>query len=241
MFRNFENPNARRERKRRKIRRRVIGFTLFLCCCLSVALLTEKAVAVIEPNDQPASESPADWSLVLVNQWEPLEGELAIDFAELSNGELVDIRIFAELQDMLDDARDEGMNAEVVSGYRSDEEQQRIMDDKIAQYQSEGYSDEQAAAEAELWVAAPRTSEHHLGLAVDINADGIHSAGEDVYGWLRENAHKYGFILRYPPGKTDITGILYEPWHYRYVGTQAATEIYHRGICLEEYLREVSQ
>jgi D-alanyl-D-alanine carboxypeptidase len=140
---------------------------------------------------------------------------------------------------MLDDARNEGMHAEVVSGYRSAEEQQRMMDEKIAQYQDEGYSDERARAEAELWVAAPGTSEHHLGLAVDINADGINSTGEDVYGWLEENSHKYGFILRYPPGKTDITGILYEPWHYRYVGTPTATEIYHQGLCLEEYLREV--
>jgi D-alanyl-D-alanine carboxypeptidase len=201
--------------------------------------ITEKAVAVIEPNDQPASENPANWSLVLVNQREPLEDDLAIDFAELSNGQLVDIRIYAALQEMLDDAKNEGMHVKVVSGYRSAEEQQRMMDEKIAQYQAEGYSDERAASEAGLWVAAPGTSEHHLGLAVDINADGINSTGEDVYGWLEENAHKYGFILRYPPGKTDITGILYEPWHYRYVGTPAATEIYHQGLCLEEYLREV--
>ena len=81
----------------------------------------------------------------------------------------------------------------------------------------------------------PGTSEHQLGLAVDINADSFRCSDEEVYEWLDENAHKYGFILRYPPAKQEITGISYEPWHYRYVGVEVAEEIYGRGICLEEY------
>lgn len=86
----------------------------------------------------------------------------------------------------------------------------------------------------------PGTSEHQTGLAVDINADGIHSAGYEVYDWLNQNAHKYGFICRYPSDKTDITGISNEPWHYRYVGVTAAMEIHRQDLCLEEYLAERS-
>ena len=81
-------------------------------------------------------------------------------------------------------------------------------------------------------------SEHQLGLAVDINGDELHSSNDEVYSWLAENAYKYGFILRYPEGKSDITGIEYEPWHYRYVGKEAAAEIFSRSICLEEYLTQ---
>ena len=86
------------------------------------------------------------------------------------------------------------------------------------------------------WVAIPGTSEHELGLAVDINADKEQSSNEEVYNWLAENAWRYGFILRYPQGKEDITGIDYEPWHYRYVGKEVAKEIYEAGITLEEYV-----
>jgi D-alanyl-D-alanine carboxypeptidase len=241
----------------------LIGFSLFLSCCLFVAaVLLGKAAApdvfarlphipafsesgaAAEASPLAASENPAEeikWNLALVNQWNPLGENLPLELTELSNGQLVDERIYPALQEMFDDARSEGIYPEVVSGYRSAEEQRRMMDDKIARYRDEGYSEEEATADAEVWVAAPGTSEHHLGLAVDINADGVNSAGYDVYGWLRENAHKYGFILRYPPDKTDVTGIGYEPWHYRYVGVPAATEIYNRGICLEEYLGGVSQ
>ena len=89
---------------------------------------------------------------------------------------------------------------------------------------------------AEQWVAIPGTSEHQLGIAVDINADTTKSSRDDVYNWLEENAHTYGFIKRYPSNKTDITGVINEPWHYRYVGKEAASAIYSQGICLEEYI-----
>ena len=78
----------------------------------------------------------------------------------------------------------------------------------------------------------------NLIVAVDINADKSKCSNEEVYTWLAENAYKYGFILRYPPAKTDITRIIYEPWHYRYVGVEDATKIMELGITLEEYLEE---
>ena len=119
----------------------------------------------------------------------------------------------------------------VVSGYRTQEKQKRLYDEKIAYFKKEGYSDSEAVKQAEQWVAVPGHSEHQLGIAVDING-----ATYDVYLWLQENSHKYGFIFRYPGSKTDITGTAEEVWHYRYVGKEAAKEIYERGVCLEEYL-----
>lgn len=127
----------------------------------------------------------------------------------------------------------------VREGYRTAEEQQEILDDKIQSYINQGYSQVKAERTAKEWVALPGTSEHQLGIAVDINADKSKCSNEDVYGWLAENAYKYGFVLRYPPGKQKITGTSYEPWHYRYVGEEAAKEIYERGICLEEYFKQM--
>lgn len=106
-----------------------------------------------------------------------------------------------------------------------------------------GYSAEEAKIEAAKSVAVPGTSEHQLGLAVDIvdvNNQNLDSSQEHtpVQKWLMENSWKYGFILRYPKGKSEITGIIYEPWHYRYVGKEAAADIVERGITLEEYLAE---
>ena len=116
------------------------------------------------------------------------------------------------------------------------EEQQQIMDGKIEEYRYSGYSDDEAVKLAEEWVALPGTSEHQLGIAVDINADNSGSSDDEVYNWLYDNAWKYGFIKRYPEDKTDITGVINEPWHYRYVGEKAAKEIWESGQCLEEYL-----
>ena len=156
----------------------------------------------------------------------------------LSNGKQVDERIYPYLQKMFDQARADGVYPIVASAYRTAEKQQSIMEEKIAEYQANGYSAEKAKTEAEKWVAIPGTSEHQLGLAVDINADGVNSAGYEVYDWLDKHAHEYGFIRRFPESKTDITGVANEPWHYRYVGKKVAAEIHDRGICLEEYLNQ---
>ena len=110
------------------------------------------------------------------------------------------------------------------------------MDEKIQAYIKEGYSRSRAEKTAKEWVALPGTSEHQLGIAVDINADKSKCSNEEVYAWLAENAYKYGFTLRYQLGKQEITGTSYEQWHYRYVGVKAAQEIYEKGICLEEYI-----
>lgn len=184
----------------------------------------------------PVSE---EWNLIVVNRWNELPEDYSVELTELSNGQKVDSRIYPYLQEMFDAARAEGIYPIVREGYRTAEEQQEILDDKIQTYINQGYSQSRAEKTAKEWVALPGTSEHQLGIAVDINADKSKCSNEDVYGWLAENAYKYGFVLRYPPGKQKITGTSYEPWHYRYVGEEAAKEIYERGICLEEYFKQM--
>ena len=182
----------------------------------------------------PVSE---EWNLIVVNRWNELPEDYSVELTELSNGQKVDSRIYPYLQEMFDAARAEGIYPIVREGYRTAEEQQEILDDKIQTYINQGYSQSRAEKTAKEWVALPGTSEHQLGIAVDINADKSKCSNEEVYAWLAENAYKYGFVLRYPPGKQKITGTSYEPWHYRYVGEEAAKEIYERGICLEEYFK----
>lgn len=107
----------------------------------------------------------------------------------------------------------------------------------------QGYGLEDAKAKAGRQVAVPGTSEHQLGLAVDIvdvsyQLLDTNQENTDVQKWLLENSWRYGFILRYPTDKTDVTGIVYEPWHYRYVSKEYAKEIYEKGVCLEQYLEQ---
>lgn len=189
---------------------------------------------------ETSNEGSEDWKLILVNRWHPLPDDYEVTVTNLRNGQAVDSRIYPDLQEMFDDMRAEGLMPEISSSYRTTEEQQALMDEKIDDYQAEGNDRETAVALAEKWVAIPGTSEHELGMAVDITSED--SSVQDasvIWQWLNENSWKYGFIQRYPEDKTDITGIIYESWHYRYVGQEAAQDIYEQGICLEEYLDEV--
>lgn len=249
--------------RRKKAKQRKLRFLLFSVVCVAALMVfiglslnggqthTGKGQASSATEwgryDTVTSTIPADdrqidadetQFLILVNKGNPIPDNYMVDLTELSNGQEVDSRIYQELQAMFDAARADGIYPTVAAGYRTTEKQQRLMDEKIAELRAEGYSQADAKTEAERWVAVPGTSEHQLGLAVDINADGIHSAGYDVYEWLAENAHEYGFILRYPENKEGITGTAYEAWHYRYVGVEAATEIFENELCLEEYLEQ---
>lgn len=182
----------------------------------------------------------SDWALILVNKWNPLPKDYEVELTRLTNGQTVDSRIYPALQAMFDAARAEGIYPVVASGYRTAEKQQSLLEDKILWYESQGCTPEEARTNAEAWVAVPGTSEHQLGIAVDINADGIRSKGDAVYDWLDNNGYQFGFIRRYPADKTDITGIINEPWHYRYVGLEAAKQMHSQNLCLEEYLDSVS-
>lgn len=195
------------------------------------------------PDNAEVPEVPEDttpWYLILVNRDNPLPEDFTVETVEFEGGELVDKRIAAALSMMLADAEADGFYGKVVSGYRTREAQQGEIDARKAAYIAEGFSEEDADDEAKKWVALPGTSEHETGLAVDINADGVHSAGYEVYGWLAENAYKYGFICRYTSDKQLITGISPEPWHYRYVGLEDAKAMFESGMCLEEYTKQLT-
>ncbi len=183
----------------------------------------------------------AGWELILVNSENPLESDFSVELTQLINGQAIDKRVYPDLQDMMDDARDCGLDPLICSSYRSEKLQTELYEAQVDKCISEGYSVADAAAEAAKWVAIPGTSEHQTGLALDIVSSGyqVLDGGQENTAeqkWLMENSWKYGFVLRYPDGKSQITGINYEPWHYRYVGKTAAREIFEQGICLEEYL-----
>ena len=186
-------------------------------------------------NSAPAAES---WELTLVNASHPLPEDWQAQTVEVAGGERVDERILPALQQLFDAARAEGLYPVVASGWRTGEEQRQIMEDKIEAYRRQGYTDDLGRRLAAQWVAQPGTSEHELGLAVDINPDDAMGTGQELYDWLLEHAWEYGFIKRYPADKEHITGIANEPWHYRYVGLDAARAITEQGLCLEEYLGE---
>lgn len=193
------------------------------------------------PGTAGAEVDKDSWNLTLVNPWNPLPEDYTFTQKELDNGHSVDERCYDELQAMLNACRADGLSPLVCSSYRSRSKQEALFQNKVERLVSQGYSREDAKVEAAKVVAVPGTSEHQLGLAVDIvdiNNQLLDSSQEstDVQQWLIAHCWEYGFILRYPNEKSEITGIIYEPWHYRYVGKDAAKEIYDAGVCLEEYL-----
>ena len=211
-------------------------FLIILCMMAGKVLNSDFTLLSLDNITHHVASEDNGWNLILVNRDSYIPDDYQVEFTELSNGKKVDSKIYPELQEMFNDARAQGYGLFVREGYRTQEEQQLLLDEKIEAYENEGKSKSEAKKLAEQWVAIPGTSEHQLGIAVDINADTTRSLSDDVYSWLAENAHKYGFIKRYPSDKTDITGVINEPWHYRYVGKEAALEIYSQGICLEEYI-----
>ena len=191
-----------------------------------------------DDQQEPAAKpSAADNELLtLVNPWNPLPSDWEVDLVDLSNGSQIDRRCYDALQEMMDACRDAGYEPLICSAYRTQETQQELFDKKVAAFEAEGKSHDQAVQEAGTVVAVPGTSEHQLGLALDINADKSRCDNDTIYQWLSQNAYRYGFILRYPEGKEDITGIDYEPWHYRYVGQAIAQTCMDQGLTYEEYL-----
>lgn len=211
-------------------------FLIILCMMAGKVLNSDFTLLSLDNITHHVASEDNGWNLILVNRDSYIPDDYQVELTELSNGKKVDSRIYPELQEMFNDARAQGYGLFVREEYRTQEEQQQLMDEKIEAYENEGKSKSEAKKLAEQWVAIPGTSEHQLGIAVDINADTTKSSSDDVYNWLAENAHTYGFIKRYPSNKTDITGVINEPWHYRYVGKEAASKIYSQGICLEEYI-----
>ena len=188
---------------------------------------------------QGGGEAP--WNLLLVNDWNPLPAgyDSDVSFSTVSGGKQVDSRIIDAVNRMLQDAS--AYDLAVVSAYRPKEEQDILYWRKVKQYTDKGYSDLEAQKVGGTIVKRPGFSEHNCGLAMDVGGSGDYTleqtfANTPAYAWLMEHCADYGFILRFPQGKEDITGVIYEPWHYRYVGKDAAQDIFNRDITLEEYL-----
>ena len=147
---------------------------------------------------------------------------------------------------MLADARKEGLSPLICSSYRTNAKQQKLYNNKVREYERWGCGSEEAEELASYWVAIPGTGEHETGMAVDIVSSDYQILDEkqeqtEVQKWLIENSYKYGFALRYPTDKKDITMINYEPWHYRYVGVDNATYMKEHDMCLEEYIEYLKQ
>lgn len=197
-----------------------------------------------DPASAPPASDPGDWRLVLVNKEHPIDKELDITLEEVG-GYKVDTRMAGPLRDMLAAAKKDGFSLTIISGYRTLERSRILYENKIKEYENLGYSNADARVQAARWVAPPGTSEHHTGLAADIVSAGYYNKYTDLVEafedepegrWLAANAPRFGFILRFPKDKEDITGINYEPWHFRYVGEEHAAAITEAGLCLEEYL-----
>lgn len=193
----------------------------------------------VPDNPLPAGDN---WALTLVNWEHTLPDGFSIpELTQLRNGHAVDSRAYPALQSMMDDARAAGLQPLICSSLRSRADQEQLFEQEVQNWLARGYARENAEAQAAMWVARPGTSEHQTGLAVDIvdMSYQVLDEGQEntlVQKWLMAHCAEYGFILRYPTNKSDLTGVSYEPWHYRYVGVKAAQEIMGRGLCLEEYL-----
>lgn len=180
------------------------------------------------------------WNLRLVNKDNPLPRDFSVETAEAAEGQL-DSRAASALSQMVSDMEAQGLSPVVCSSFRTWEEQEALHQNKVNRLLSQGYSPDSAEEEASRWVVPAGTSEHQLGLAADIVAADCQVLEEEQENtpeqqWLMARCQEYGFILRYPRDKQSLTGVGYEPWHYRYVGVEAAQEIMSQGLCLEEYL-----
>lgn len=193
-------------------------------------------------QNKSANSVVKDELLTLVNFENTIPKDWKVDLVQLNNGQSVDRRIYDDLIAMLQAAKSEGLNPLICSSYRTNEKQEQLHQNKVSEYLSQGYSKVEASDKAAFWVARPGTSEHQLGLAVDIVStknQRLDRSQENTVEqqWLIQNSWKYGFVLRYPTNKNSITGVGYEPWHYRYVGKEHAKKINELGVCLEEYVK----
>ncbi len=186
----------------------------------------------------------SDWRLRVPNIENPLTEDEIPDLAQITRAtdgrkHYFDARAIDNLNAMMDDAAAAGLNLYVISSFRTMEYQEGLFEKRVNQRMAEGYSRAVAENIVAEGTARPGTSDHQLGLAVDFNTieDGFEKTAE--YKWLISHCADYGFILRFPEDKEDITKVMYEPWHYRYVGEEYAKEIMSQGICLEEYVSQL--
>lgn len=206
--------------------------------------ITSSENVVSLPSNMPHDLDVDFENLTLVNGWNPLpddfdfEGHLTEIPKKYIKGSLtqIDKDIWPYLKEMLDDARAEGIDIGVWSPYRSYATQKWLFEKQVQKQINNGVPKENAEDVAATIVARPGTSEHNTGLALDINCANHSFKETKAYKWLQENAENYGFIMRYAEDKQEKTGVIYESWHWRFVGVKAAHEINDLVMCLEEYV-----
>lgn len=205
-------------------------------------VLTEQLKKDIENSHAPgAKDAIINGYLSLLNKEYILKDELDIDLVSVGNGHQLERRCAAEITQMIKDAKKDGMRMNLTSAYRTYMKQVYLFKNKIERLEQQGYSHEKAVKEAGTVVAVPGTSEHQLGLTLDFVTGSYKNLDEGIrntkeYQWTEEHAWEYGYVIRYPKDKSDITGIISEPWHLRYVGIPAAQLMTEQNLCLEEFL-----
>lgn len=177
------------------------------------------------------------WNLKLVNKDNSVDRSYVPELEELDDGIMFDKRAIKYLRNMISAMYKDGITKIwVASAYRSYDKQEELFNNKVEYYKKEGKKQEEAEKLSQTVVQRPEMSEHNLALAADFNTVSNDFEETKAFKWLQKNAEDYGFILRYPKDKQDITGITYESWHWRYVGKEHAKVMNEKGYCLEEYI-----
>ncbi|MBR5570739.1 MAG: D-alanyl-D-alanine carboxypeptidase family protein, partial [Oscillospiraceae bacterium] len=173
--------------------------------------------------------------VLMPNPWNPVPEDYTCELVTVGS-----VKVSAEcadaLQKLVNAGKKAGCYMYVGNAYRSISLQQFIWDNRVQKYMQQGYSKAKAEELTALSVAIPGHSEHQLGLAADIS-----KGYQSTLDWMDEHCWEYGFIIRYPYGKTEFTGIMHEPWHVRYVGVELAMELKELGLCMEEYMQMLTQ
>lgn len=196
------------------------------------------------PEEEPEDEIKFDltsWEFILANKESILPESFTVETSSFgTNGITIDKRIAEALNSLISDASSAGYGLTLATGYRTIAKQKEIFDQRVDNLMFQGYTEEDAVNVAKSYVAYPGTSDHNTGLGVDIVESTSMNITEnsESYKWLQENASAYGFILRYPEEKKDITGFSFEPWHWRYVGKEAAEYIKENNLTLEEFINQ---
>ena len=191
-----------------------------------------------QDQEQQPEKEITDWRLTLANYENLLPENFTVKVENIDKTRQFDVRAIGELNNMMNQMKKDGItNIWIQSAYRSVARQKELYDASVKKYLQEGKSQEEAEKLTNEYINKPGSSDHNLGLAVDFNK--VDNGFEKLEGfkWLQKNAENYGFVLRYPKDKEDITKIAYESWHWRYVGVEHAKKMNELNMCLEEYIQ----
>lgn len=189
-------------------------------------------------QEQKPENEITDWRLTLANYENLLPENFTVKVENIDKTRQFDARAIDELNDMMNQMKKDGItNIWIQSAYRSVARQKELYDASVKKYLQEGKTQEEAEKLTNEYINKPGSSDHNLGLAVDFNKVDNGFEKLDGFKWLQKNAENYGFVLRYPKDKEDITKIAYESWHWRYVGVEHAKKMNELNMCLEEYIQ----